>query len=119
MSTETENHVDEFPDLRAAKVQLKKEKHELENEKLEMEVKFRRIRTQRKIATASFITLITVIFWVVFYAPIERVVALDAVLDMMFISLTGVIAAYFGVEGWVSRGTQDSDRYDKIKRERY
>ena len=67
----------------------------------------RKMRVQRRIAIAAF--TINVIFAVVLIVATlsghidDKADELDALLSMWWVGSWGIIAAYFGVEGWLNK----------------
>ena len=74
----------------------------------EVEVSLRKIKTQRRLAIAAFtvnalyVFLLAILIAVGVMTP-EMVSAQTGIGGMFLTTNAGVIAAYFGVEGWLSK----------------
>lgn len=74
----------------------------------EVEVSLRKIRTQRRLAVAAFLVNAVFVFMVAILMAFglltpEMVSASTGIGGMFLTTNAGVIAAYFGVEGWLSK----------------
>jgi hypothetical protein len=70
----------------------------------ELEVYERRLRAQRRMATAALIAVVG--FTGLLMTPllsVERINALSDLFGLFYISLAGIVGAYMGVSGWMSR----------------
>lgn len=63
----------------------------------------RRVSTHRKLAIAAMIALIVAAFWLIGFAPVEKIEALQGMLDLFWITMGGIIATYMGSEVWASK----------------
>lgn len=64
----------------------------------------RKVQTQRKIATTAIAAV--VVFTAILMTPyvtIDRVQALSDVFSMFYITMSGIIAAYFGAAAWMGK----------------
>lgn len=70
----------------------------------ELMVYERRLRAQRRMATAALIAVVA--FTGLLMTPllsVERINALSDLFGLFYISLAGIVGAYMGVSGWMSR----------------
>ena len=70
----------------------------------ELEVYERRLRAQRRMATAALVAVVG--FTGLLMTPllsVERINALSDLFGLFYISLAGIVGAYMGVSGWMSR----------------
>ena len=70
----------------------------------ELEMYERRLRAQRRMATAALIAVVG--FTGLLMTPllsVERINALSDLFGLFYISLAGIVGAYMGVSGWMSR----------------
>ena len=68
----------------------------------EEEAELRKMRAQRRMATATLIAMGAFTF-AMFFVPIERVEALSGISDLFFLSAAGIVGAYMGMSAWMSR----------------
>lgn len=64
----------------------------------------RRLRAQRRMATAALVAVVG--FTGLLMTPllsVERINALSDLFGLFYISLAGIVGAYMGVSGWMSR----------------
>lgn len=74
----------------------------------EVEISLRKMKTQRRLAIAAFLMNTLYVFLVAILTSIgvmspETVSAQTGIGGMFLTTNAGVIAAYFGVEGWLSK----------------
>lgn len=68
----------------------------------EEEAQLRKLKAQRRMATATLAALGT--FTVaMFFVPLERVDALSDISNLFYISGAGIVGAYMGASAWMSR----------------
>ena len=77
---------------------------ELDNAKeiLQAEHEMRKLRAQRRMATATLIAM-GAFTAAMFFVDIERVEALSDISNLFYISGAGLVGAYMGVSAWMSR----------------
>jgi hypothetical protein len=68
----------------------------------EEEAELRKMRAQRRMATATLIAM-GAFTLAMFFVPIERVEALSGISDLFFLSAAGIVGAYMGMSAWMSR----------------
>lgn len=66
------------------------------------EAELRKMRAQRRMATATLIAM-GAFTLAMFFVPIERVEALSGISDLFFLSAAGIVGAYMGMSAWMSR----------------
>lgn len=68
----------------------------------EEEAQLRKLKAQRRMATATLAALgaFTV---AMFFVPLERVDALSDISNLFYISGAGIVGAYMGASAWMSR----------------
>lgn len=66
------------------------------------EAELRKLRAQRRMATASLIAM-GVFTLAMFIVPIERVQALSDISNLFYISGAGIVGAYMGATAWMSK----------------
>lgn len=62
----------------------------------------KRMATQRRMAIVSLIAMIGTGTWIAFGMDAERLESMGSLLDLYFITLGGVVAAYMGAEAFAS-----------------
>ena len=70
----------------------------------ETEAEGRKLRAQRRMATASLIAM--GIFTLLLFTPLvplERLKALSEVSNLFYISMAGIVCTYMGTTAWISR----------------
>jgi hypothetical protein len=68
----------------------------------EEEAELRKMRAQRRMATATLVAM-GAFTLAMFFVPIERVEALSGISDLFFLSAAGIVGAYMGMSAWMSR----------------
>lgn len=71
---------------------------EMKNE----EAHLRKVKAQRRMATASLVSM-GVFTAAMFFIPIERVEALSDISNLFYISGAGVVGAYMGATAWMEK----------------
>lgn len=71
-------------------------------EEYELDMFRKRLATQRKMAIISLVAMIGTGSWIAFGMDAERLTAMGSLLDLYFITLGGVVAAYMGAEAFAS-----------------
>ena len=71
-------------------------------EEYELNMFRKRLSTQRKMAIISLVAMIGTGSWIAFGMDAERLTAMGSLLDLYFITLGGVVAAYMGAEAFAS-----------------
>lgn len=66
------------------------------------EAELRKLRAQRRMATASLIAM-GAFTLAMFIVPIERVQALSDISNLFYISGAGIVGAYMGATAWMSK----------------
>lgn len=66
------------------------------------ETEMRKMRTQRRMATAALAAM-GAFTLAMFFVPVERVEALSGISDLFFLSAAGIVGAYMGMSAWMSR----------------
>lgn len=69
----------------------------------ELELHKARMATQRRIAYAALIVMCFLGIYITIWLPIDRVAQISQALDLLWITLGGVIATYMGAEAYISR----------------
>ena len=70
----------------------------------EFELFERKIIAKRRMATASIVAMIMfTAFLMSPIVPVERVDALSDIFSMFYITMGGVVAAFFGVSAWMGK----------------
>ena len=71
-------------------------------ESMKAEAELRKLRAQRRMATASLVSMgaFTV---AMFFVDLERVKALSDISNLFYISGAGIVGAYMGTTAWMSR----------------
>lgn len=69
---------------------------------MKAEAELRKLRAQRRMATASLVSMgaFTV---AMFFVDLERVKALSDISNLFYISGAGIVGAYMGTTAWMSR----------------
>lgn len=70
----------------------------------EMQIFERKMRAQRRMATYSLVAMVG--FTALLFSPIisvEKVQALNGIIDMFYVSLATVVGAYMGASAWMGR----------------
>ena len=64
-----------------------------------------RLHTQSKIAVAAFVFMVvlTIALCVPAVIPGHRVLALSALISTMYVSMAGIVMAYFGASAWAGK----------------
>ena len=70
----------------------------------EAEAEGRKLRTQRRMATASLVAM-GIFTFVLFtpLVPLERLKALSDVSNLFYISMAGIVGTYMGTSAWISK----------------
>lgn len=71
-------------------------------EVMKVEAELRKLRAQRRMATASLIAM-GVFTLAMFFVDIDRVKALSDISNLFYISGAGIVGAYMGATAWMSR----------------
>lgn len=66
------------------------------------EAELRKLRAQRRMATATLIAM-GVFTAAMFFVDLERVKALSDISNLFYISGAGIVGAYMGAQAWMSR----------------
>lgn len=69
----------------------------------ELEIHKSKMKTQRRIAFIALLTLCFLGIYITIYLPIDRVAQVAVALDLLWVTLGGVIATYMGAEAYISR----------------
>lgn len=69
----------------------------------ELDIHKNKLRTQKRIALIALATLCFLGLYIAIFAPLDRLAQIGNVLDLLFITLGGVIATFMGAEAYVSR----------------
>ncbi|AKF13386.1 hypothetical protein PHIN3_121 [Sinorhizobium phage phiN3] len=69
----------------------------------ELEIHLKKLQTQRKIAIVALAVLCFLGIYITIFLPIARIEQVANALDLLWITLGGVIATYMGAEAYVSR----------------
>lgn len=77
--------------------------HDGELSKDEADIGLKKRVIQRRITIGSFLALLVMTGYLFFFADLTRLEALDTIIDIAFITFGGIVASYFGVEGWIKR----------------
>lgn len=96
---------------------------ELEKQRaiVEIELGEEKARTQKRMAWVALYGIIGVTCYLFTpYISDSRVAAIADLLGLFYISLAGIVAAYFGVQAWVQTHKKESARskYDYLKYDR-
>jgi hypothetical protein len=82
---------------------------------LELELREEKHKTQQKMAWSAIISMI--IFVIIILSPIISVEKLEALSDLFglyFISVSGIVAAYFGSSAWMSNNAINNSGYETL-----
>lgn len=71
-------------------------------EVMKTEAELRKLRAQRRMATASLVSM-GAFTLAMFFVDIERVEALSDISNLFYISGAGIVGAYMGATAWMSR----------------
>ena len=87
---------------------------EIERQKMIIEIELgeQKARTQKRMAWIALYAIIGVTCYL--FTPFitdSRVAAIADLLGLFYVSLAGIVAAYFGVQAWVQ--TQSKNKYDR------
>lgn len=74
-----------------------------EIDKHELQLIKNKLKTQRIIAVAAFILISFLGVYIAIWMPLERIEQVSTALDLLWVTLGGVIATYMGAEAYVSR----------------
>ena len=69
---------------------------------MKAEAELRKLRAQRRMATASLVSM-GVFTLAMFFVDLERVKALSDISILFYISGAGIVGAYMGTTAWMSR----------------
>lgn len=68
----------------------------------EIDVHVKKMQTQRRMALVALATLCFLGIYITIWLPINRIEQVANALDLLWVTLGGVIAAYMGAEAWVT-----------------
>lgn len=91
------------------------EEIEISERVLELELREEKHKSQQKMAWTSLVSMI--IFVIVILSPIisnEKLEILTDLFGLYFISVSGIIAAYFGTSAWMSNNAMNNSSYDTL-----
>lgn len=70
----------------------------------ELDIVERKTKAQRRMATGALISMVLFTAWLFSpLVPVERVNALSDILGLFYIAQAGIVGAYMGMSGWMSR----------------
>ena len=88
---------------------------ELTEKFLELDLREKKAKSQEKMAWLVIVSMI--IFIAIILSPlvsIQRVNALSDLFGLYFISVSGILAAYFGTQAWISNSALNNSNHDNI-----
>ena len=88
---------------------------EISEKVLELELREEKHKSQQRMAWTAIISMIG--FVIVILSPIISVEKLEILSDLFglyFISVSGIVAAYFGASAWISNNAINNSGYDTL-----
>lgn len=72
-------------------------------DKNELDLHMSKMQMQRRIALIAMLVMCFLGIYITIWLPLDRVAQIAAALDLLWVTLGGVIAAYMGAEAYISR----------------
>jgi hypothetical protein len=69
----------------------------------ELEMYKKKTSMQRNLAFLSMASILGMALWIGYYAPVERLAALNGLLDLFWVIAGGIVATYMGSEAYARR----------------